>query len=94
LTIWRFRPLVLDEEILLELPDQLLASIVQPPEAPRLDARYRVATRSGAAIVLSAYTTTESASLSGSTLPQETASAGVAPDRPPVSGRASVTWMK
>ena len=37
---------------------------------------------------------TESGRLSGSTLPQVIASLAVAPERPPVSGRASVTWRK
>src|SRR5688572_31255206 len=49
------------------------------------------AARIGNATVLSRYATTVPGSLSGATLPQLTASDGVAPDRPPVSGRASVS---
>src|SRR5712664_2274030 len=45
----------------------------------------------GRAIVESTYATTASGSLSGSTFPHVTASPGVAPESPPVSGLASVT---
>ncbi len=48
----------------------------------------------GSAIVLSMYATTASGSRLGSIFPQLTASPGVAPESPPVSTRASVTWRK
>src|SRR5439155_17991320 len=48
----------------------------------------------GNAIVESQYATTVSGSTPGFTLPQLTASAGVAPDRPPHTTESVVIWMK
>ena len=50
--------------------------------------------KSGKAIVESQYATTVSGSTPGLTLPQLTASAGVAPDRPPQTTWSVVIWMK
>ena len=49
---------------------------------------------SGNAIVESQYATTVSGSTPGFTLPQLTASAGVAPDSPPQTTWSVVIWMK
>ena len=49
---------------------------------------------SGNAIVESQYATTVSGSTPGFTLPQLTASAGVAPDKPPQTTESVVIWMK
>src|SRR5262249_56815698 len=50
--------------------------------------------KSGKAIVESQYATTVSGSTPGFTLPQLTASAGVAPDRPPHTTWSVVSWIK